>query len=125
MDEIQEGDEVTAAYYISVAGELRPPTEEEKQNPIAIRAGSTRAPKGTEPAAGELRTLRVVTTVAGLDLPTQTVTLTGPMGNYATVRAKSVDNLKKLHLGDTIVVTYTEAFAISVDKVPASKPKQN
>jgi len=124
LDEIQEGDEVTAAYYISVAGELRPPTEEEKQSPIAIRAGSARAPKGTQPAAGELRTLRVVTTVAGLDLPTQTVTLTGPMGNYATVRAKSLDNLKKLHLGDTIMVTYTEALAIAVDKVPASKEKE-
>jgi len=124
LDEIKEGDEVTAAYYISVAGELRPPTDEELRNPISMRAGSTRAPKGTEPAAGELRTLRVVTTVAGIDLPTQTVTLTGPMGNYATVRAKSLDNLKKLHVGDTIMVTYTEAFAISVDKV-AAKQKEN
>ena len=125
LDEIQEGDEVTAAYYISLAGELRPPTEEEKQNPLEIQAGAARAPKGTEPAAGALRTIRVVTTVAGLDLPTRTVTLTGPMGNYATVRAKNVDNLKKLHLDDTIVVTYTEALAIAVDKAPASKPKQN
>jgi SH3 domain-containing YSC84-like protein 1 len=121
LNEVQEGDEITAAYYISLAGELRPPTEEEKQNPIVIQAGAARAPKGTEPAAGALRTIRVVTTVAGLDLPTQTVTLTGPMGNYATVRAKNVDNLKKLHLDDTIVVTYTEALAIAVDKVPASK----
>jgi len=125
LNEIHEGDEVTAAYYISLAGELRPPTEEEKQNPIDIREGAARAPKDTEPAAGALRTIRVVTTVAGLDLPTQTVTLTGPMGNYATVRAKNVDNLKKLHLDDTIVVTYTEALAIAVDKAPASKPKQN
>jgi lipid-binding SYLF domain-containing protein len=125
LNEIQEGDEVTAAYYISLAGELRPPTEEEKLNPIDIREGAARAPKDTEPAAGALRTIRVVTTVAGLDLPTRTVTLTGPMGNYATVRAKNVENLKKLHLDDTIVVTYTEAFAISVDKVQSSKPKQD
>jgi len=125
LDEVQEGDEVTAAYYISLAGELRPPTEEEKQNPLEIKSGAARAPKGTEPAAGALRTIRVVTTVAGLDLATQTVTLTGPMGNYVTVRAKNVDNLKKLHLDDTIVVTYTEALAIAVDKAPASKSKQN
>jgi len=124
LDEIKEGDEVTAAYYISVAGELRPPTEEEKQNPIQINAGAARAPKGTDPAAGALRTIKVVTTIAGLDLPTKTVTLTGPMGNYATVRAKNVENLKKMHLGETIMVTYTEALAISVDKAPiaATKP---
>jgi lipid-binding SYLF domain-containing protein len=125
LAEVQEGDEVTAAYYISVAGELRPPTEEEKQNPIEIRAGAARAPKDTEPAAGALRVIKVVTTVAGLDLPTRTVTLTGPMGNYVTIRAKNVENLKKLRLDDTIVVTYTEALAIAVDKVSASKPKQD
>jgi len=43
-----------------------------------------------------------------------------PRGNYATVRAKNVDNLKKLRLGDTIVVTYTEAFAVAVDKAPVT-----
>jgi lipid-binding SYLF domain-containing protein len=121
LDDVQEGDTVSAAYYISVAGELRPPTEEEKENPIEIQEGAARAPQGTEPAAGSLRVIKVVTTVAGIDLPTQTVTLKGPMGNNATIRAKNVENLKKLHLDDTIVVTYTEALGIAVDKVPPSK----
>ena len=41
----------------------------------------------------------------------------------ATVRAKNVDNLKQLRLGDTIMVTYTEALAISVEKTKAKKKK--
>jgi lipid-binding SYLF domain-containing protein len=119
LDEVKVGDQVSASYYISVAGELRPPTDEEKANPITTKTDEVRASKGSAPTAGSVHMIKAVTTVVGLDLPTQTVTLTGPYGNYATVRAKSVDNLKKLRLGDTIVVTYSEAFAISVEKVPA------
>jgi hypothetical protein len=123
LNEVKVGDDVTAEYYVSLAGELRAPTEEEKQNPVQILAETARAPKGTQPAGGALRVLKVVTTVQGLDLPTQSVTLQGqgPMGYCATIRARNVDNLKKLHLGDTIVVTYTEALAVSLKKAPKKK----
>lgn len=122
LNEVKVGDAVTADYYVSLAGELREPTEEEKQHPLSAVIGTVRAPQGTSPAGGELRRLKVVATVVGLDLPTQSVTLQGPLGNYATVRARHVENLKKLRLGDTIVVTYTEALAISLRKNPDSKP---
>ena len=123
LNEVKVGDEVTADYYVSLALELRAPTEEEKQNPVQILEARARAPKGTEPAAGALREIKVVTIVQGLDLPTQSVTLQGqgPMGYTATIRAKNVEKLKQLRLGDTILVTYTEALAISVEKVRAKK----
>jgi hypothetical protein len=119
LDEINVGDEVTAHYYVSVAGELRAPTEDEKQHPLVVLQGAGRAPKGADPAAGALRGFRVVTEVVGIDLPTQTVTLKGqgPLKQTVTVRAKSADNLRKLRIGDTIIVTYTEALAVSVEKV--------
>jgi hypothetical protein len=122
LNEVKVGDEVTADYYVSLAGELRAPTEDEKKNPLTILAGAARAPKYTSPAGGALRAFKVVATVTGLDLPTQSVTLEGPLGNSGTIRAESVDNLKKLRLGDTVVVTYTEALAISLQKAqPAAK----
>jgi hypothetical protein len=122
LNEVKVGDEVTADYYVSLAGELRPPTEEEKKNPLSVVAGTARAPKDASPAGGTLRAFKVVATVVGLDLPTESVTLQGPLGNYATVRAEKVENLKKLRLGDTVVVTYTEALAISLQKTqPATK----
>jgi len=126
LNEVNVGDNVTADYYISLAGELRAATEEEKETPVQILAETVRAPKDTEPAGGALHALKAVTTVVGLDLPTQSVTLkgNGPMGYAATIRARNVDNLKKLRLGDTIVVTYTEALAISVEKVQAEKKKK-
>lgn len=122
LNEFSVGDDVTADYYISLAGELRAPTEEEKKNPVTILAGAARAPKDTAPAGGALRAFKVVATVIGLDLPTQSVTLQGPMGNSGTIRAENPENLKQLRLGDTIVVTYTEALAVSLEKAkPARK----
>jgi hypothetical protein len=118
LNEVHVGDDVTADYYVSVAGEFRAPTEDEKKNPLTVLAGAGRAPQGTTPGAGGLRAFKVVATVVGLDLPTQSVTLEGPLGNSGTVRAENVDNLKRLHLGDTVIVTYTEALAISLRKAP-------
>lgn len=116
LNEVRVGDEVTADYYVSLAGELRAPTEDEKKNPLTILAGAARAPQGTAPAGGALRAFKVVATVVGLDLPTQSVTLEGPLGNSGTIRAENVEKLKQLRLGDTIVVTYTEALAVSLVK---------
>lgn len=121
LNEFKVGDDVTAEYFVAVAGELREPTAEEKASPLTVEEGAARAPQGTAPAAGGLRQIKAVTTVEGIDLPTQTVTLKGPRGNYITVRAQDPDNLKKLRIGDTIVVTYTQALAVSLGKAPATK----
>ena len=124
LGEVKVGDEVTADYYVSLAGELRAPTAEEKETPLTIIAGGARAPKDTSPAGGVLRAFKVVARVVGLDLPTQSVTLEGPLGNSGTIRAENVEKLKQLRLGDTVVVTYTEALAISLQKSQSGKAKE-
>ena len=121
LAELKVGDEVTAKYYVSIAGELREPTAAEKENPLVVTEGMARAPKDTAPAAGGLRVIRVVATVEGLERPTRMVTLKGPRGNQMDVRARDVKRLEKLHLGDTIVVTFTEALAVSVEKAGKQK----
>ena len=52
LNEIKVGDEVTADYYVSLAAELRPPTDQEKTQPITVLKETATAPAGTEPAAG-------------------------------------------------------------------------
>jgi hypothetical protein len=116
LNEVKVGDEVTADYYVSLATELRAPTEEEKKTPLMIVDAQERAPKNVAPGGEELRAFKVVATVVGLDLPTQSVTLEGPRGNSGIIRAENVENLKRLRLGDTVVVTYIEALAISLRK---------
>ena len=57
-----------------------------------------------------------MTTVEGLDRPTQTITVKGPRGHYLTTRVADPSRLTQMHIGDNIVVTYTEALAISLEK---------
>ena len=75
-----------------------------------------KAPPGTSPAAGGLRRIRVVTTIEGLDRPTQTITVKGPRGNYLTTRVADPSRLTQMRIGENIVVTYTEALAVSLEK---------
>jgi Cu/Ag efflux protein CusF len=124
LNEIKVGDEVTAEYYIGIAAELRAPTDEEKAQPFVVVDEAGKAPAGQAPAAAGVRTVRVVATIEGLDRPSQTVTLKGPMGRYLTVRVQDPSILLKPRLGDTVVVTAAEALAVSVEKVqPVEKAK--
>jgi hypothetical protein len=116
LDEVKVGDLVRADYYISIAAEVRKPTAEEAKHPIVVLDAAGKAPPGTSPAAGGLRRFKVVTTIEGLDRPTETVTVKGPRGNYLTARVADPSRLTKVRIGDTIVVTYTEALAISLEK---------
>ena len=116
LNEVQVGDFVRADYFVSFAAELRKPTPEEEKTPLIMLDASGKAPPGTSPAAGGLRRFKVVTTIEGLDRPTQTITVKGPRGNYLTARVADPSNLTQMRIGENIVVTYTEALAVSLEK---------
>jgi len=116
LDEVKVGDSVRADYYISIAAEIRKPTAEEEKNPIVLLDAAGKAPPGSSPAAGGLRRFKVVTTIEGLDRPTQTVTVKGPRGRYLTARVADPSRLTQVRIGDHIVITYTEALAVSLEK---------
>jgi len=120
LDEVKVGDFVRADYYVSVAAELRNPTPEEEKSPLTVLTAAGKAPLDAAPAAGGVRAFKVVTTIEGLDRPTQTVTVKGPLGHYVTARVKEPSRLTQMRIGDNIVVTYTEAVAISLEKVNKS-----
>jgi hypothetical protein len=88
---------------------------------------------GTEPGAGELSVAgrseegampaltaidaQVVTaTVEEINLEANTFKLKGPAGEIKEFEARDPENLKKAAVGDLVVITYTEAIAISVEK---------
>lgn len=123
LNEVKVGDAVTADYYVSFAAELRKPTAEEEKNPIIVlEAGGKSTPKAS-PAAGGARWIRAVTTIEGLDRPTRTITVKGPLGRYVTARVADQSWLSQPRIGETVVVTYTEAVAVSLEKAPG-KSKQ-
>jgi hypothetical protein len=116
LNEVKVGDHIRAEYYVSFAAEVRKPTAEEEKTPLVVLEAAAKAPPGTSPKAGGLRRFKVVTTVEGLDRPTETVTVKGPRGNLVTARVADPARLSQVRIGETIVVTYTEALAISLEK---------
>ncbi len=117
LNEVKVGDSVKARCQATLLAELRSPTADEAANPIAYVAVAGRAPGDAAPAGGAVQALRIVTTVEAVDVPRLLVTLRGPMGDVVVVQGKKAENVRKLRVGDTIVITYAESVAIALDKV--------
>jgi len=119
--EIKVGDKVRVDYHLGYVAELRPPTADEAKNPLVVQESMGKSAPGSTPALNATREIRAVVTVEGLDRPTQTITIKGPKGRYFTAQVDDPAKLEKVRIGETIVITFTEALAISLEKV-ASRP---
>jgi len=117
LNEFKVGDLVAADYYVSFAAELRKPTKEEEKDPIQVLEAAGKADSSLPPGVGAVRRLKVVATIEGMDRATSTIKVKGPLGRFVTARVENPANFAKMKLGDHIVITYTEALAISLDKV--------
>lgn len=114
FDKVKVGDQVRADFYRSTAIALRkaggPPTAHETEA-VAVAA------PGEQPHGIIVRTREISATIDAVDVPKRMVTLTGPQGNSATLKVSdAVQNLDQIHKGDQVVVRYTEALALAVDK---------
>jgi len=114
LNQVKVGDEVVITYYESVAYRLLKPGE--APVPTTQTDVVETAKQGAKPAgvAGSQTTLTA--TIEAIDLKAQTATLKGPNGKSVTVKAKDPKNLESVKVGDEVVITYTEALAISVEK---------
>ncbi|MDD5141299.1 MAG: hypothetical protein PHY43_13690 [Verrucomicrobiales bacterium] len=117
LDEVKVGDFVRLDYLVSAVAELRKPTAAEAEHPLEIMDVAGRAGADAAPAGGVARRFKVVTTIEALNRPEQTITVKGPLGRYLTAHVADPDRLTKVHIGETIVIVYTEALALSLDKV--------
>ena len=123
ITEIKVGDTVHVQYYIGMAAELRPLTEDEKKEPFKIMEDTARAPKSTAPAGIKARTIRVVATIEAMDQAMNTVTLKGPKGRQHTFQVEDPAVMQKVKKGDTVVVTAAEAVAVSLEKADSAGKK--
>ena len=116
LSEIEVGDLVSVNYLKSIAFELREPTVEELEEPLVILGEDAKAPEDMAPGVGEINVIRAVCSIEGLDRQTMTAKLLGPLGGYNIVSIADPENLTKLRIGDSVIVTYTEAVAIMLKK---------
>jgi hypothetical protein len=116
LNEFEVGDKVKAKYYVSLAGELREPTADEKETPLTIIGGTAKATSDAPPAGGKLRQIKAVMNIVNIDYKAERVTLQGPLGGHLIVQVIDPNRLEKVSLGDTVIITYTEALGLSLEK---------
>jgi hypothetical protein len=112
LPQVKVGDLVMVKYYESIAVEVIKPG-------MAAAAGEqsaiVRAKPGEMPGGMAAREVSVTATVTAIDKQKGTITLKGPEGKVNTVKVQDPANLDKVKVGDELMITYTEALAISVE----------
>jgi hypothetical protein len=113
LPQVKVGDVVEAKYYESIAVEVKQPGE---SGGVTASEALTTAKPGEKPGGVVASQITVTATVEAIDRKKTYVTLKGPEGNSVKVKVQDPKNLKNVKVGDQVVITYTEALAISVEK---------
>ena len=121
LEDVSVGDVVVTTYVAALEGELRAPTEEELAEPWLEMDKAGMSSDAAHPAVGEARVIRAVTTVEGMNRALGTVTLKDPRGKLHLIGDVEPEKMEGVKLGDTVVVIYTEALAISLEKKQAAE----
>ena len=116
-DQVRVWTPVQRRIFTQLGGTLSDDNAAFLHDPLTVLEGMAKAPADTSPGAGGLRQIRAVVTVKDIDLERNLVTIKGPMGRYLTLRPLYPERLKLVKVDDTVIVTYTEALAVSVEKV--------
>jgi hypothetical protein len=82
---------------------------------IQESSGVSRNAPGTKPGVYAGQETTISAEIDQIDALNSTVTLKGPRGGLVDVEVKDKSMLGKLNVGDLVVITYTEAVALSVE----------
>lgn len=117
FDEIEIGEVITFGFYKFLKAEFRKPTEEEIAEPLIAIADAEIAGMDVEPGAVIGAMVKAVVTIQVINLTYMYVTIKGPQGNYTTIDVEDAELIKKLHVGQVVIMTYGEAIAVTLTKV--------
>lgn len=115
LAQVQVGDEVKFAYYEGLA--VRVLKEGEAAPSPSEVAMMSRAKPGEKPGGVAGSETTVVAKITAIDMKAKTATLQGENGATVTVTPRHPERLKEVKVGDRLVITYTEAIAVKVEKV--------
>ncbi len=116
LEEIKVGDRIMATYLASLAGELREPTEEEKKNPWVVIEDELVAGADERPGRVAAISIRAVCTIEGMNRVTGQAMIKDSHGRYHVIENVPAERFEGLTLGTTVIVTYTQAVAIALEK---------
>lgn len=114
LPQVAVGDELVGEVMESLAIEVRKATAEEMANPESIAEMAAGAEPGQKPAGLFVRQAKALYTIEAIDKPAGGGTLRDSLGKSHFVKARDPSVLDRVKVGDTVVVTLTEALRIEV-----------
>ena len=114
LDQVAVGDIVVADYEQTLSIEVF--ANDGHEPGVGGMAVAGRSEKGEMPAVAAMDSVVITATVEEINLEANTFKLKGPEGNIQEYTARDPENLKKAAVGDIVVITQTEAIALSVEK---------
>ena len=114
LDQVNAGDIVIAEYVQNLSIEVFANDGSEPGSGEMMVAG--RAEKGAMPGMAAIDSTVVTAIVEEINLENNTFKLRGPSGEINEYEARDPENLKKAAVGDLVVITYTEAIALTLEK---------
>lgn len=114
LPQVKVGDQVLVRYYQSILVRVEKPGQAKEG--VKQYATAATAEPGKKPAGVAINSITVNTTIEAIDKENNTVTLKGPKGKTQVVKVQDPKNLENVSVGDKVVITYTEALAVNVEK---------
>jgi hypothetical protein len=117
IDKIEVGDQVNVEYIQNMSIEVFANDGMEPGSGMMAATGINK--EGETPAGMEVLTSVTTAVVEDINIEANTFKLRWPEGEVLQYEAQDPENLKKADVGDIVVITYTQAVAISVEKTTA------
>jgi hypothetical protein len=115
LAQVKPGDVITATYGEALAYEVK---KGGQVVDVATVVGGGAAAPGSRPAGGIARQTTVTVLITAIDPTVPSVTFKGPQGNTRTIKVLHPEKLEGVSVGDTVELTFTEAFAVKVEAAP-------
>jgi hypothetical protein len=112
------GEPVVTRFYEVVT--IRKKKTDENVPSASLKEGIATAKPGGVPGAIAEQQVSLLVSVVEIDEAIGAVTVKSPDGTVEKVKARNPKNLKRLKVGDDLVVTLSRAVAISLEKEPAN-----
>ena len=117
LDQVSVGDILTAEYQKTISIQVM---ANEGYEPEAVAMDAmARTEEGEMPGFAATEAVVITATVEEINIEANTFKLKGPDGSIEEYTARNPENLKRSKVGDLVVITVTESFAIVVEEAAA------
>jgi hypothetical protein len=114
LEDVKVGDSVVVTYIAAMESELRVPTAEEIAAPWVELDQEAVSEDATHPGIADMRVIRAVVTVEGMNRVSGTVTVKDSRGMVHIIGDVEPEKMEGVKIGETAVIVFAEAIALTL-----------